>query len=146
VGPVAQRVEYRATEPRYSDADDSTSMSANLATAYPEKAGVLRWIRTATLDRKAGAVRLDESFQLKKPQTVALVFMTSKQPAIEGGNVRVGKAVLLCDPSKLTATSERIALTDPAFRHTWGDALYRILLTTPVPVSKGSWKVKIRSA
>jgi hypothetical protein len=98
VGPVAQRVEYRATEPRYSDADDSTSMSANLATAYPEKAGVLRWIRTATLDRKAGAVRLDESFQLKKPQTVALVFMTSKQPAIEGGNVRVGKAVLLCDP------------------------------------------------
>jgi len=145
VGPRAQRVEYRASEPSYFDKGGSTSMSANLAPAYPAEADVSRWMRTVTLDRNAGVVRLDETFQLKKPQIVALAFITPKQPIIESGNVRIGNAVLRCDPSQLVATSERIALTDPAFRHTWGEALYRILLTTPRPVSKGSWKTELHS-
>lgn len=144
-GPRAQRVEYRATEPSYFDKGGNTSMSANLAPAYPAEADVLRWMRTVTLDRNAGVVRLDETFQLKNLQIVALAFMTPKQPIIETGNVRMGNAVLRCDPSQLVATSERIVLTDPALRLTWGEVLYRILLTTPRPVSKGSWSTEIHS-
>ena len=138
--------DYRANDVNYSDAGDSTSMSANLAGAYPAEAGVLRWVRTAALERKNGTVQFQEVFELRKPQNVALVFMTQKQPAIENGNVRVGKAALQYDSSQLAATSERIALTDQTLRHTWGEAIYRVLLTSRGPVSKGSWRIAIRPA
>lgn len=135
--------EYRASEARYSDAGDSTSMSADLATAYPVEAGVLRWLRTAALQRTDGTVQLAEAFELKEQKPVALVFMTQKPPTIENGNVRVGEAALHYDASQLTATSERIALTDQTLRHTWGEAIYRVLLTSRGPVSKGSWRIGI---
>jgi hypothetical protein len=122
-----------------------TGMMANLAAAYPREAGVTRWMRTATLDRKARRVRLEESFELKQEKIVSLVFMTPKQPAIGAGSIRLGKTVLAYDPSQLTATPERIELTDATLHHAWGDALYRVLLTTPAPVERGAWKIELHS-
>jgi len=145
-GPGAPATEYRASETSSFDNTTGTGMTANLALAYPVEAGVVRWMRTATLDRRKGSVRLEEVFALKDAKTVALAFLTPKQPAIEGGRVRLGKAVLQWDAAQLTATSERLELTDPAFHHAWGDALYRVLLTTPAAVQRGAWKIELHSA
>ena len=145
-GPGTPAVDYRASETNSFDNDTGTGMTANLAPAYPVEAGVVRWKRTATLDRKAGRVRLDEVFELRQARTVSLVFMTPKRPVIEGGSIRLNNAVLQCDPSQLTATSERIELTDPTFHHAWGDALYRVLLTTPAAVERGAWTIELHSS
>ncbi|RXH54734.1 heparinase II/III domain-containing protein [Granulicella sibirica] len=144
--PGPGHVDYKAFEIRYTDAGGVTSLSANLAPAYPADAAVERWIRTATLDRKAGAIILEEVFELGKPQTVAMAFLTPKQPVIEVGHVRLGGAVLHFSPSQLAATSERVELTDPSFHHAWGEALYHVLLTTTGQVSKGTYTVEVRSA
>jgi len=137
--------EYRATEATSLDTPASTGMTANLAPAYPAEAGVTRWMRTATLDRTTKSVRLEEAFTLREAKTVALAFLTPRPPMIERGNVRLGNVVLQYDPTQFTATSERIQLTDPSFQHVWGDALYRVLLTTPAAVRQGSWKIQLHS-
>jgi hypothetical protein len=137
--------EYRASEATSFDNASVTGMTANLAPAYPAEAGVARWVRTATLDRKTKAVRLDETFELDTPKTVALAFLTPKPPVIGGGNVGLGKVVLRYDSTQFTATSERIELADPSFHHAWGEALYRVLLTTPATVRRGAWKIELHS-
>ena len=143
LGAGAGAIDYRAREARWMNGSSRTSMTANLAGAYPADAGVLRWMRTATLDRTKGRVRLDEVFELKDAQTVALVFMTPRQPVIEGKTIRLGKAALRFDGAALMASSERIELTDPTFHHAWGDALYRVMLTTSAPVRRGSWSIEL---
>ena len=140
------QIDYKASEVRYRDTDASTSMSANLAPAYPPEAGVTRWIRTATLDRRAGIVQLEEAFELDKPRNVTLAFLVPKEPVLAGSTMRIANAELRWDPAQLKAASERIELTDPTFQHAWGKALYRILLTTPKPVSSGSLRIQVHSA
>jgi hypothetical protein len=141
-----RQVDYKASEVRYIDAGESTSMSANLAPAFATEAGFTRWLRTATLDRKAGGVRVEEMFQLNKLQTVSLAFLVSKEPVLAGDTMRIGNATLRWDATQLKASSESIELADPSFRHSWGEALYRVLLTTPEPVSNGSFTIHVYSA
>ena len=47
----------------------------NLATAYPEVVGIVRWLRNIALDRKADCIRLAEDFQLQKKVPVELSFI-----------------------------------------------------------------------
>jgi hypothetical protein len=146
LGADAPPLEYRATGASSFDTPAGTGMSANLALAYPAEAGVASWVRTATLDRKSGSVHLDEFFELKQPKIIALSFLTPHPPAIQGGAVILGKAALAFDRTQLTATFERIELTDPSFHHAWGEALYRVRLTTPSPIQRGSWKLNVHNA
>lgn len=145
LGPNAPALEYKASETTSIHTATGTGMTANLAPAYPAEARIARWMRTATLNRKTASIRLDEVFALSEAKTVTLAFLTPKQPVIEAGRVRLGKAVMQYDAAQLTATSERIELTDPAFQHAWGQALYRVLLTTPTTIRGGSWKIELRA-
>jgi hypothetical protein len=56
VGGVMQNSKspnYRASDLRYFANDSRASVSMNLATAYPEEAGIVHWNRALTLDRVA---------------------------------------------------------------------------------------------
>jgi hypothetical protein len=135
---------YRAGDLKYSSSDAEVSFRANLAPAYPKEAGAQRWTRTLKLDRGRGVVRISEDFVLEKPVEVMLSLMTAVEPSVRRDGVSIGKTLLVFDPSQLHATVERIDLTDEAMKHSWGDAVYRLNLVSPGPVSKGVWELELR--
>lgn len=146
---------FRATDLHYSSNDSHASVAMNLATAYPQEAGIARWTRSLTLDRLAGRVRLNEDFQLRKSVPVQLSFMTPCVPA-KGSDGKVlltpsaaetRSVSLTFNPSLLTAVIETINLTDEWLVPRWGQKIYRILLQSSAPTDMGNWEIGIsRSA
>jgi len=141
---------YAASDGRYSTDDAGARMTMNLATAYPTEAGVSRWMREITLDRKAGMVRVNEDFALAKSVPVALSFMTSRVPSDAKGvvtfhsaNAGVKDVSLKYDAAVLRFSSEKIELQDEGMRRSWGPVLYRVRLTTVSDVSRGRWSFEI---
>jgi hypothetical protein len=140
---------YRASEIRYFNDDAHAGMEMNLATAYPDEAGITRWMRTIALDRKTGHIVLKEKFSLKKKVPVALSFLTPRTPSLtKPGSLvlastdnAVKEVALQFDAASLTATFEKIDLTDQGMKMTWGQ-LYRVMLTSSAPVESGDWTIE----
>jgi hypothetical protein len=59
--------------------------------------------------------------------------------------VRIGRALLVFPGRELKASVERIAITDEALKHSWGEAVYRLKLNAVAPVAAGNWKLELRS-
>jgi hypothetical protein len=135
---------FRASGLKYATSDARTGVAANLATAYPKDAGVERWMRTLTLDRAARKVELVEDFALTREAPVTLSFMCAKEPVVSAAEVTVGGVVLTFDAAVMKATAERIALTDAGLEHSWGQAVWRVLLSSVGPVKAGTWKLEMR--
>jgi hypothetical protein len=142
---------YRASEIKYFNDDAHAGMVMNLATAYPDEAGIARWTRTISLDRKAGSILLNEDFQLQKKAPVALSFMTPRTPTLgDKGSVVLSAAdksvhdvTLKYNATLVTASFEKIEVKDQGLRFTWGGDLYRVLLTSTEPVESGKWAIQI---
>jgi len=137
--------QYRASDLHYEKTAVVTSVRANLATAYPKEAGIERWMRTFTLDRAAHRVELVENFSLTHEAPVTLSFMAAKEPVLQSTGVQVGAVLLAFDAAQLKATSERIALTDSTLQHSWGEAVWRVLLTSISPVKTATWKMTMQA-
>ncbi len=152
VGGVMQTTgdqKYRASEIKYFNDDAAAGIQMNLATAYPAEAGITRWTRTISLDRKTGRIVLKENFALKQKVPVVLSFLTPRTPLEDKPGTLVLAALdnsvknvsLQFDPALLTATFEKIDVTDQGMKTTWGQ-LYRVLLTSAVPVDRGDWTIE----
>jgi hypothetical protein len=145
-----QSPKYRASDLHYSSDDSSASVSMNLATAYPDEAGISHWKRTLTLDRAANRIRLNEDFQLHKKTAVQLSFMTSCVPS-QGPEGKVlftpadasARAVSISyNPALIVPSIEKIDLTDDWLISRWGKTIYRVLLTSTAPTDKGNWEIE----
>lgn len=142
---------YRANEIQYSCDELHAGLSMNLATAYPDDAGIKRWIRNIALDRKVGRILLTEDFQLQRKVPVALSFITPRVPSQgEKGAVLLSTAdkqlrdvALKYDASLAVPTFEKIEVKDEGLRHTWGAVIYRVLLTSVAPTDGGKWTMEI---
>jgi hypothetical protein len=126
-------------------------MTMNLATAYPAEAGIAHWMRTISLDRKAGRILLHEDFQLQKKAPVALSFLTPRTPAqgekgcvvLSAADKSVRDVTLKYDASLVTPSFEKIEVKDQGMRLTWGGDLYRVLLTSTEPIDGGKWSIEM---
>jgi hypothetical protein len=106
-------------------------------------------MRTISLDRKTDHFVLKEKFALKKKVPVALSFLTSRTPSQDKPGTVVlasldssAKSVAMqFDPALLTATIEKIDVTDMGMKMTWGQ-LYRVLLTSATAVDSGDWTIE----
>jgi hypothetical protein len=140
--------EFAADEVAYHSDDSGATLSMNLANAYPEAAGVEEWNRTVSLDRSASpSVVLQEKFRLAQPSEVTLTLMTAPEPQLDDSGVirLVGEQItrIRYPGDELDATVERIPLADDRLRAVWGDALYRVRLTSRVPVAEADWTISI---
>lgn len=141
---------YRASDLHYSTDDSHASVSMNLATAYPDEAGIIQWTRTLTLDRVADHIHLNEHFQLKKKVPVQLSFMTPCVPTQKpGGKLTFTPAdpsarsvSLSYDATLIVPTIEKIDLTDDWLISRWGKTIYRVLLTSAAPTDSGNWEIE----
>jgi hypothetical protein len=149
IGGVMQHdgLRYRANGLRYETSADRASLSFDLAAAYPTEAGVKRWVRTVTLDRVHGRVSIAEDFELERPVPVSLSIMTPRRPSADKqGSIELQPVSGTARPSalhfdglQLEPVVETIPLSDPGLRSSWGAEIYRILLKSTKPVSRGSW-------
>jgi hypothetical protein len=156
IGGVMQHegASFHASSVQYRSTDATASLSMNLAGAYPPESGVARWMRTVSLDRERDVVTVSEGFALREAQPVMLTFMTPRQPVISAPGVIAlpeqpggGSGVSLqFDSGQLMAKVEAIELKDDGLRRTWGPAVYRVLLVTPAPVSRGMWDITMKKA
>jgi len=140
--------EFQAKGGSFDETANRVTFSADIAAAYPAEAGVRRWQRRVTLDRKTPAVELEDSYELtqwKEPARLSL--MTSlRVDTSRPGEVRLGGYVLTYDAGKVNAAVEEIRVSDERLRSIWGDGLERIVLTTRGSTLRGDYRVTLRKA
>lgn len=101
------------------------------------------------LPRDPFRVEVTDDFSLAAPtQAIALSLMTPCRPVLEGPG-----AVLLqtddrpvrltFDGAALSTLVEEIPLDDDSLRTSWGETLFRIVLTPQSAVERGAWTIRI---
>jgi Heparinase II/III-like protein len=144
---------YRASEVHFDSTDAYTGLSMDLETAYPLEAGIRHWRRDIRLERVAHRITLTEDFELQKKVPVQLSFMTPRVPSERSKGTIVLSAPdnaakevsLRYDTSLADCKVEKIVLKDAGLRDSWGDNIYRVLLTSREPADAGKWVMEIES-
>jgi hypothetical protein len=139
--------EFGARDVRYQSDESAASITMNIAAAYPAEAECERWDRTIVLSRK-DSIRINDRYALRKVAgELALVFMTAHPPVDRGDGsiqLRAGGALLIYDRLQLAARIEMIPITDAQLKASWGDRVYRILLTARSPQRAGLFTTILR--
>lgn len=139
---------YKATATSFDP--KRMTFTANIATAYPEEAGVDKWVRSYTLNKNKGEVKIQDSFtlkELKEPNQVN--FLTwGKIDVSSEGIVRIDvngeKVELLYDKNTFTPSVETVALDDPRLSNVWGKEIYRLSLNAGKMVKSGTYTFTIK--
>ena len=141
--------EFQAKDVSFNETANRVTFSADIAAAYPAEAGVRRWQRRVTLDRKTPAVELEDSYELtqwKEPARLSLM-TPLRVDTSRPGEVRLGgRYVLTYDAGKVNAAVEEIRVSDERLRSVWGDGLERLVLTPRGTALRGAYRVTLRQA
>lgn len=107
--------------------------SCNIAPAYPQEAQVNEWTRSYQLEKNK--LKITDAFVLEKPvQNNQIVFMTHGEPRIDiAGKIEIDvageKIALQYDAKQFSPSVEPFVLDDPKLSATWGEKIYRLILT-----------------
>ena len=131
---------YKASEATFTPS--ARKFSVNIAGAYPEEAGISRWIRSYRL--KGGALLIEDSFEGSFTTPHSLHFLTAVPPTITEQGILIpsvgGEVLLSYDNKRLEAAIEEVALTDSRLSKVWGDTIYRLVLTGKEVQNKGTYR------
>ena len=130
---AAREVEYTATDAR-------ASLSMDIAGAYPPESAIGSWRRMVSLDR-TNAVEIHDTYALtamKEPVRISL--MTCREPDVSAaGRIQLSRSLrggegtaaeIRYPPDRFTARAEEISITDPQLQSSWGNRIWRIILTS----------------
>ncbi|MDF1571585.1 MAG: heparinase II/III family protein [Bacteroidales bacterium] len=126
---------FRAEDVDFTSSDRETTVSMDIADAYPGYAYTASWNRHLELDRRAGKITLtDEWAQIRQLERNEWHFMTAFEPDIlRNGLIRVsnGATDLEMKFSRHFSTDiEKVEIDDPRLEGVWGNTLWRITLKT----------------
>ncbi len=143
--------QYRPGEIDYHQEEKFTTLSMNIAGAYPESAEIKGWIRTFSLIRgPRPRVEITDKFQLQRAiNEITLILMSPHLPQVEtpgkivlqGENRR--KVIIRYDGDMFEASPEPIPLDDEAMRDIWGDKLFRLNLRAVAAMDSGKHTIEI---
>ncbi len=144
--------EHRADAICYESNDAESTLSLQLEQAYPEGAGLAEWRRSCSLQRKAGgAVVVKDRFRLDTPGEVRMFFMAVCKPELDSGRswvfqLRDGTEMVMSleTEENVRVQVESIAVLDDRVKASWGDTVYRMVLTADVPASSREWVYTLR--
>ena len=122
-----------------------TSLTLELAAAYPEEAAVSSWQRTVSLRKNEVSITDRYRLQAYKAPT-RLILMTIVRPDVSRpGIVVLGRRSLHYDPRQLTATVDDVSpQLDPLLQGMWGRQMYRLVLTVTSEQLQGTIKTLIK--
>ena len=133
---------YRAEKVSHVFSKGISSLTLNLEKAYTEAAHVDKWQRTIALDREYNWVEVTEqykldSLQIEKDRLNGQVFdnqiilMAYGKPVVQkAGRILLqgGMVRLEYDAQYLSASVEKVQMTDGIMKTQWKDNIYRIIL------------------
>lgn len=148
--------EFAAREVKATVTDEATSLSLDIAGAYPREAGIITWRRTVQLERvtaeRAARVVLAEEYTLAEPpRSLALHLLSASAvdatlPGVLICENRPRSLVLRYDASRFAVTTERVPIDDTRLTPVWGDHVTRIVLTARNPDAHGSYEITMEIA
>ncbi|MDR0395213.1 MAG: heparinase II/III-family protein [Tannerella sp.] len=137
--------EYKATDVSFNKA--GMTFSLNIAAAYPQSAGVKRWIRSYTL--KNGTLKISDNFDLTKTDSPNRIhFLTwgnvnTDTPGVVEIEAKGEKVRLVYDKNLFTVLKEIIRLDDQRLSNVWGDVVCRLSLQAKTATLKGKYTYTI---
>lgn len=148
-------LEYAAADVDYQADDTAVELSLEIGASYPPVAKIASWRRSVRLERGAG-VTIRDDYALSAPAgevTVCLVtpcavdlsqpgIICLRERAILNGRVSTAGEVEY-NPAIFTAAVETVTLTDERMGGTWGEEIYRVVLTAANPSQKGMWTYRV---
>ena len=141
--------QYAATDVVYESAEDFAQLKMNIASAYPDEAGVNSWLRTVRLNRGKD-LQIVDSFDLKaQSRNIVQSLMTPCEIIRDEPGLLVLRdpkeqleMVVRYDPQKLSLESETIDLNDERISTVWGGPLYRIKLSPKAATARDTWTLR----
>jgi hypothetical protein len=143
---------YEATDVVYNQNKNITTLSMNIAKAYPADAGIKTWLRTVKMD-KAKGIEVSDVYEIANLTNLTQSFMSVCDINLDSpGKITFtlpdnSKVYLDYDASVWTAGKEKMELTSPedqGLKHSWeGKTIWRILLTGKGGKASGSFKYSI---
>ncbi|HAA76301.1 TPA: heparinase [Candidatus Latescibacteria bacterium] len=147
--------EYRSARAQCIHSDRVSSLTLDIAQAYPEEAGIVSWNRTIRLERpdtifvndvyEVGEVKDRFYLHLMTPSEVeddeggTLTLSARDLP----GDCQTGTGRVLYDADRFRVQVETVEMEDSRLAGIWGDVLYRINLRATDPKPKDSWRLRI---
>lgn len=117
--------DYAASDIKASFGADESSISMNIAKAYPKEAGVTHYLRRAILQKGKGIV-VEDQFD-GKCNEAELSLMLCEEPKIVKRTILVGRiGAISANQGEITV--EKIPVTDPRLRITWPETIWRVLI------------------
>ena len=122
--------QYKATNVQHTCQDGLSSLSLDIAGAYPEEAGMTIWQRQVSLDRKKNCVTVQEHFSVVAGNA-DIVLMCYGEPQLKNSGkvlLQSGAVCLEFDKRKLSVSWEKMEMADGIMKEQWHDNVYRLLL------------------
>lgn len=146
--------EYRARDIGYQVDDEGPSLTLDIAAAYGEEAGIVRWLRRVRLVRGSHVEITDEYELSKDAGQITAGFLTPSNVDIStSGRVRLSSRPFGSDrtsghgavayPAGLKVSFEKVEITDTKLGSIWGNHLTRVLLTADNPQRQDTWTYRI---
>lgn len=160
IGGVQQQPgeQFAARNVTYTATAAMAQLTLDIASAYPQEAGLHYWLRTIRLDR-GQSVMVEDKYDLDHiPETLTLSLLTASKvsldtpgviqliPATLPGDRVSGGGVIRYDPGRLSPSAEPITITDSRMQPVWGTQIYRILLVATAPRKQDTWTLAISRA
>jgi hypothetical protein len=125
--------------------NSKTSLTLELASAYPEEAAVESWQRRVSMHQKG--LEMVDRYRLKAYKApTRLMLMTTICPDVSRrGTVMLGHHALSYDPQQLTVAVEDVSQQlDPLLQGLWGQQMYRLVLTVTSTQLQGAVSITIK--
>jgi hypothetical protein len=144
--------QYEARGANFHASDAASEFSAEISAAYPKEAGVTNWQRSIRLDRASGNITVNDRYSLRAANGKIEMNLMSASPVRRDGKeaivisakTAVRIAIIAAAPAEIR--TEEIPITDTRLQSSWGNKLYRTVLTwTGLPAS-GEIKLELTQA
>lgn len=145
--------EYRATDVSYQATKDMAAFSLDISKAYPEQARVKSWKRTITLKR-GNQVIINDRYRLDEAiKALQMNLMSWRKPELESeGKIRLtgpegisglNPVYIQYDHNKFSVDFEAVPIEDKTLQSSWGNVVYRIVLTARQTPLKDEFSIRI---
>jgi len=118
--------QYKATDVECHILGNETSISMDIASAYPPEAGVKQYKREVRL-KKEGGVFVHDIYEGTHPAELSL--MLPCRPVISEGIIDLSGKGKITTYGATDIRVETINVTDPILQKSWGNELFRVIIT-----------------